>query len=338
MMSPVLHVEDAPAPGSRWIYTPPMAEFDGDVPLTIESVDAAFVTGILPNDGRIFIRREDWKGHARPAPDSPTGEVRGAEQTYATYTGPARTAENEAKPAPLKPRGSGDDIGDMLVAFAAELRAANDPSSSADEGTRLLGRMLLPLWQSRQVRDFLGDAMRKAYKEGANVAIDNAAMKAGDMGREDIRWEINHLVDPPRGPRHAERPQSTALAPEELVRRMITEFQQAAAQRLSTETTDAIAEERRSMLRTLRNYDTSKMGSNEHSGFLHALHLVAACFGVDRRERPAVRGGRSEKETLKMCCERLHERVANLDGGDPVTREMLDAAAEFEIAAAALKA
>jgi hypothetical protein len=42
--------------------------------------------------------------------------------------------------------------------------------------------------------------LNRSYIEGRNVALDNAAMKAYDMGHPDVREEINHLVYPPRGP------------------------------------------------------------------------------------------------------------------------------------------
>ena len=53
----------------------------------------------------------------------------------------------------------------------------------------------------RAFRRFLREQREKAaFIEGWNLALDNAAMKAYDMGRPDIREAINALVDPPRGP------------------------------------------------------------------------------------------------------------------------------------------
>lgn len=60
------------------------------------------------------------------------------------------------------------------------------------------------------VADYLAQlvdqAVKEAFIEGRDSALDNAAMKAHDMGRPDIRWEINHLVDPPRGDASESRP------------------------------------------------------------------------------------------------------------------------------------
>lgn len=39
---------------------------------------------------------------------------------------------------------------------------------------------------------------RTAFKEGMQLAFDNAAMKAYDMGRPDIREEINKLAESAR--------------------------------------------------------------------------------------------------------------------------------------------
>lgn len=53
----------------------------------------------------------------------------------------------------------------------------------------------------REFRQFLREEREKAaFIKGRDIALDNAAMKAYDMGRPDIREAINHLVDPPRGP------------------------------------------------------------------------------------------------------------------------------------------
>lgn len=41
---------------------------------------------------------------------------------------------------------------------------------------------------------------RAAFIEGRNIALDNAAMKAEEMGCPRVRDAINALVDPPRGP------------------------------------------------------------------------------------------------------------------------------------------
>jgi hypothetical protein len=36
-------------------------------------------------------------------------------------------------------------------------------------------------------------AVREAFNEGAQLAIDNAAMKASDMGHPEVREEINSM-------------------------------------------------------------------------------------------------------------------------------------------------
>jgi len=49
------------------------------------------------------------------------------------------------------------------------------------------------------------DAMTQAFRDGQYGAIDNAAMKAYDMGHPEVRDAINALIDdirnPPRVPR-----------------------------------------------------------------------------------------------------------------------------------------
>lgn len=191
MVTRPLHVNEAPATGTHWHYRDSGGHHEHDI--TIEGHDSRFVIGILdaPNSGRIYIAREDWERGATPLDNPPRGDD------------PDRhTAIVWPPPPPPYSTDSRATMNEAIIALAARYK----PQLSQNDGVRLLAHLADTLSKNETIARVLAAALREQFIEGVTTAIDNAAMRAYDMGRDDIRWEINHIVSPPRGPIDEPRP------------------------------------------------------------------------------------------------------------------------------------
>lgn len=197
-MNHFIHVKEPPAIGSAWVYDAGDMRFPEGIRVSVADCDSRFVVGKMPDGARIHIRREDWSRHAKPieAPGGATAEP-------AADTPPDPVAQFPWPP-PERDHCDPDIMRKALVHLASE----HNPLVSDNEGVRLLGHLLRAVGKSASLANVLSAALRGAYIEGVNAALDSAAVKAHDMGRADIRWEINHLVSPPRGPMGEPRPQT----------------------------------------------------------------------------------------------------------------------------------